>query len=383
MTIVGLLVIIFGLMLSFAFAIGSRAPICVFLYLYHTTASFLYWLYSLTDAADSVGYYTAPHVPSEIKPGTHFVTWLTVELRNALDASYLDLFMVFQLAGYIGIVVLFHLCRSTVRQGQDNDDTPPYLVYLLILLPGLHVWTSAIGKDSLIFLGISFVLWGAARRGFGLLLIALGLALCAMIRPHIASLLAASCGAALALSRGVPLYWRVSVLALLSVALWFGLPQLEEFLKVDEFNATNMVEYVEQRQGRNLGGGSSVAIADYSLPYQMFTFLYRPLFIDANGVLGLVVSFENLIYLAISVAYLPRAIGLVIKGEDSFFLRFNFLNWLLGAMILASSTSNLGLAIRQKTMLAPSLIVVALIAYARSRQGYAAHVEDDRGVAAV
>jgi hypothetical protein len=381
MTFVGVLCFVFGLALSFGIALALRSVACVLLFLYHAAASVLYWLYSLREGADAVGYYAAQYDPStEISPGTHFITWLTVRLREFLGASYFDLFMLYHIAGYIGVVLIFQLCRRMLTT--DEDEPAPYIVYLAIFLPGLHVWTSAIGKDSLVFLGIACFLWGAAKQGAGLLHMLLGLAICALIRPHIAALLASSCALSLALSGGVPLHWRIAVVGLLSGGLWWGMPYLQEFLRVDEFNPTSMIGYMEQRQARNLDGGSSLSISERSLPFQYFTFMYRPLFFDANGVLGLVVSVENLFYLGLSIFCLPRVIGPLIKGEDAFFLRFNVLYFGLGALILASTTSNLGLAIRQKMMVVPSLILISMYAYARNRNAEWSMADEDHQLSA-
>lgn len=367
MTPVGILCIILGLMLSFAIAIGWRSPLCVVLFIYHMAASFLYWLYSLQEPADASKYYAAPYDPfTEIKVGTLFVRWLTASLRDLLDASYLDMFMLYHIAGYIGVVLLYQLYHRTMSSGDGGR--PGYIVYLVAFLPGMHVWTSAIGKDGLVFLGICCFIWGASqsRPGSGFMLA--GLALCALIRPHIAFLLAGSCAVSLALSSGIRLRWRLTLLSLLCASLWFGLPYLQEFLKLEGLSSTNVIDYVEQRQGENLGGGSSMDISDYSFPLQFFTFMYRPLFIDAKGILGLVVSLENLFYLIISVLFMPRIITSLFKGEDTFFLRFNFLYWAVGTAILAGTTANLGLAIRQKMMVVPSLIIMALTVYAKQQR---------------
>lgn len=166
MTLLGVLSIVLGLALSVVIALGLRSSLCVLLFHYHTAASVLYWLYSSSEGAGAVSYYAAPYDPTaEIKAGTHFVTWLTVGLRDLLGASYLDLFMLYHIAGYIGVVLLYQLCRKTVLRNLDLDTPPSPLVYLAVFLPGLHVWTSAIGKDSLVFLGISCFLWGASKRG--------------------------------------------------------------------------------------------------------------------------------------------------------------------------------------------------------------------------
>jgi hypothetical protein len=188
-----------------------------------------------------------------------------------------------------------------------------------------------------------------------------------MIRPHIATLLAGSCGVALVLSSGVRLHWRLTISFGLLGAIVLTVPYLKEFLQLEDLSSTGVMDYMGKRQGQTLDGGSGVEISSYPFPLKFLTFLYRPLFFDANGILALVVSVENLACLVISLLYLPRAVGVLISGENTFFLRFNLVYWLLGTSILASSTANLGLAIRQKLMVLPAFIMLAMAGYAKER----------------
>ncbi len=54
-----------------------------------------------------------------------------------------------------------------------------------VFLPGLSFWTSALGKDSLIFLGISMVVYAGINFRKRWLCALLGIALTFTIRPHI------------------------------------------------------------------------------------------------------------------------------------------------------------------------------------------------------
>jgi hypothetical protein len=105
-----------------------------------------------------------------------------------------------------------------------------------------------------------------------------------------------------------------------------------------------------------------VDISEYGFPTQLFTYMFRPLFVDARGTLGWIVSFENLFYLAGCVYYAPHVARALWTGYGGFFVRFNFFFWVLAASILAVTTSNLGVAIRQKTMILPSLLLLLLLA---------------------
>ena len=93
---------------------------------------------------------------------------------------------------------------------------------------------------------------------------------------------------------------------------------------------------------------SGVDIASYSLPFQIFTFLYRPLFIDAPGLLGIIVSFENVFYLMMTIRlFNPRFIQFIITSN--FLVKAAAMSFVMISVALAQISGNLGLAIRQKS----------------------------------
>jgi hypothetical protein len=352
-----------GFLLSVGLSLWTGTFLCLALFAYHLVASIFYWHYSLTHSADSNGYYQFVPDGDGLGLSTRFVGAITAFLREMLSASYLDLFMLFHIFGYVGLVLLYVLCHR-VLQDHPEGRYPELALKVGVFLPGLHFWTCAIGKDSLIFLAIVGVIWSlrSARRRAVVLLC--GLALCFFIRPHIATALLGACALALVSSSDVPLRWRIPAFGLVLIALWFAVPLLIDFLKLEDVSMGSVAEYIERRQGDNLDGGTSVDISTYSFPMQFFTYMFRPLFLDASGGLALVVSVENLLYLGLCLYLTPDVFRALWHGHGGFFMRFNFVFWLAATSILAATTANMGLAIRQKTMVLPSLLLVLLTAYA-------------------
>ena len=125
----------------------------------------------------------------------------------------------------------------------------------------------------------------------------------------------------------------------------------------DASELSDINDYFEARQGHNLDGGSSVDIAGMSVPLRLFTYVFRPLLFEANGILGLVVSIENLaLLLLVLVAFFRK------KGTRSnlsrFTVMFYFIFIMISWFVLANTTANLGIAIRQKSMFLPMLVVL-------------------------
>ena len=66
-----------------------------------------------------------------------------------------------------------------------------------------------------------------------------------------------------------------------------------DYVGLQGADTASVESYIEKRQASNLEGGSSVDISEYSFPLQFFTYMYRPLFFDAQTIIALVVSAEN------------------------------------------------------------------------------------------
>ncbi len=128
----------------------------------------------------------------------------------------------------------------------------------------------------------------------------------------------------------------------------------------------SLTEYIDKRQSYNTEGGGGVDIASMSLPMQLFTYLFRPVIFEARSVFALAASLDNLILLGLfvfgGVALLRgRKTGL---GENRTFMwAYALGSWL----ILAMTTANLGIALRQKWMFAPMLIFLFISVIGRRR----------------
>ncbi|MGC8121871.1 hypothetical protein ACP2AU_15435, partial [Marinobacter sp. VGCF2001] len=112
--------------------------------------------------------------------------------------------------------------------------------------------------------------------------------------------------------------------------------------------------------------GGRVDIASMSLPVQLFTYLFRPLFFEARSVFALAAAIDNLILLGLfvfgGIALLRgKKTGL---GENRVFMwAYALCAWL----ILAMTSANLGIAVRQKWMFVPMLIFLLVSVLGRRR----------------
>jgi hypothetical protein len=103
-------------------------------------------------------------------------------------------------------------------------------------------------------------------------------------------------------------------------------------------------------------GNSGVDISNYGQVMKLFTFLFRPLFIDAPGIIGLISSFENALLLVLTFNLFR--FSLPTWGRWNGFFLSAFFIFILGSIALAQVAGNLGIAMRQKAQIMPLFYMV-------------------------
>ncbi len=360
MTLVGLLGPIIALLawqMAFVERTRTRAAIFFLAFLTHIGTTILYYFWVQTTVADTILYYDDPYsfYGTGFGMGTRFVIYMVQYLKDILGGTYLDYFLLFQAFGFWGVVLMMRIFEE-IHIELGTKQSP--FTYLLFFLPSIHFWTSAIGKDAPLFLAASLAVWSAMqlRRRF----IAFGLSILIMVlfRPYIA--LAALM--ALALSAFIDPRNSVGTkLVLLLAAFAAVVPVLgtvENTFRVDVTSAESVSDFFQYQSEISAQdeGGSAVVGASY--PVRIFSLLFRPLFVDANGAFGLIASLENL-FLMFILFQMLRNFGSVKKLVRSvFFVRFGSIFAVVLILLLGFVYYNVGLGLRQKVMFMPGLLTL-------------------------
>jgi hypothetical protein len=224
------------------------------------------------------------------------------------------------------------------------------LLTLIFFLPNLHFWSASFGKGSVIFLGLGLYFYGISKIQKRLIPIIIGGLIIYHVRPHIMLIVLVSSAIGFVFStRGISTAWRMLFLAGASVAFFFIYQDVLTLIGIDEDQFVSQGLDLTHRASELSKATSGVDISNYSLPLQLFTFLYRPLFFDAPGVLGIIVSFENVFYLLISLKMLSSASGWKYLFTGDNLTKSAFFSFLTVSIALAQISGNLGLAMRQKS----------------------------------
>lgn len=142
---------------------------------------------------DSFSYYASsdPDIyrfsAESVDSGTHRMYFLTWMLQHVVGENYQAVRLVFSFIGFVGVVLA---AKAFVAHWPALSRWR--FVLVLGLLPSLLFWSSTLGKEPVMLLGIGVFLQGALvpRRAWqAVVLVVLGLALAALIRPWMALVL--------------------------------------------------------------------------------------------------------------------------------------------------------------------------------------------------
>jgi hypothetical protein len=367
--VLALLVFFFGALIALVIrryfrTSSSRA---LTLYGWHSFFCVVYFFYVVNYGGDATGYYHWSLVSDvDFKFGTLAVRIITSFFSQGLGLSLLGCSLVFQIFGFVGLLAFDSALREVTW---DKPRNIRRLATLIVFLPSISFWSSGLGKDSLSFFAMGLALWAALslKRRWWLLVISMSVML--LVRPHIAGMLGLGLASSYVFQRGIPFLQRSVLGGIAIIAAIFLVPFGLNYAGVGEgADAGEVMEYIEGRQGYNMKGGGAVDISAMSPPLQMFTYLFRPSLIEARNIFSLAASIDNLILLFLFIvggwSLIKRPLPSSLASHNRVFLwAYCFLAWL----VLAMTTANLGIALRQKWMFTPMLIFLLISVIGRSR----------------
>lgn len=337
----------------------------IFLLVYHIGTTILAYSYAQNHIADSaLYYYDYWHFAG--KPwwslSTVFVIHLTLFLKDFLGASYLDCFLIYQTIGFWGIMILMRIFEEIHQKLLMPDST--FSKYLLCL-PTIQYWTSAIGKDSILFFAMALCMWSALRFSNRSIRFCIAIFVMVLVRAHIAVVVVASLVIAATFYRGFRLGRRVALL-IPAIGALVGLGVVvQSSIGINLSDAGSIATFLEERTVVVAGAAGNTSLTGDSFFVRLVSLLFRPMFYDARNFLGIIASVENLLLLSLFIYGIIRWREVVELYRKIFFIRFALVVTLALILLLALVNYNVGLGLRQRAMFLPPLlsILVAVWAY--------------------
>ncbi len=327
------------------------------LYAWHTLGSIYYAYWTLSNTADAKGYYNRSlTLPNDFSFGTAAIDYITAIFTQGLGLSYLGTYLFFNIIGTLGLITFF----AALQEVTENKDRFAKMVSVgIVFLPGANFWTGMIGKDALTLFATALLAWGTLKlhNRYCAIVVAAAIYLCA--RPYMVGVIIFSffCG------------WisesRVSFLAKLvigSLGAMFSILAIQfsaSVLGLGDGGFFGSISDLVQYQQLVNQGTSSVSLTDMNIVSRLFAYLFRPFFIDAIGMLGLIASVENLFLFGICLSglyFCTYTRSSLPRITRVFFVVYGFSVW----FVMSNTIANTGLALRQKWMCLPIILLLAL-----------------------
>lgn len=291
--------------------------------------------------------------------GTHFIYGFNYFFSGFLKLGFFANTCVYAFLGYLGLLYFY---RIVIEQVPVNS----FFLYIklfpfLFFLPMLHFWSSGIGKDALLFLCIAIFTYAMLDIPKRFLAAVFALLFAYLARPHIGLLLVFAFAIAYLVDNKTTTWRRIAIGVAMLVVAAVMVPAVLEYVKIDEISVQSISSFSKSKAEAlsRSHTGSSIDISSYPLPVKWFTFLFRPLFFDANDIPMLLASFENLFLLLLFIkvlSYRPLSTFL----EAPFVVKGLVLFLILGVLLLSGSLGNLGIAIRMRNMFLPGMMIYFL-----------------------
>ncbi len=242
---------------------------------------------------------------------------------------------------------------------------------LIFFLPSFWYWTTSLGKDAPVMMGLGIATYGFALlfkrwSGKAMFHVLLGLAPIAIVRAPIAVAIAVAGAGAFALrptrarSANTQALSYIVFLPLFAIAAFFLMNQARQ--QIGSLNEGESIQAAFQtQQESNFSGGSNFTppnpFSPTGLPAALITANFRPFPFEAGGVFPMLQSLEGVMLMGLFVVKRREVWRAVRRWRD------NAMTIMAGASVLIISVelaalANFGLLARQRTQVLPFLVMI-------------------------
>mgnify|MGYP001166364508 FL=1 len=336
------------------------------IYIWHTFFAVLYYYYSLNRPADSKNYYfegiSSSYNFTLFGLGSEFVKNIIYIFNYLFEFSYFGYFILFSFFGAIGLILIDSVILKLTKH---NKNILFNLSKYIVFIPSFSFWSCAIGKEPILMLGIGiliFSIYNISRKKY--LVLMFSILLIFLVRPHIAFILFFSLMLSFFLFSNDLKFSKIIIL-FVSIIFFFLISPIVlkyiNFMSINEILLLNFSEiinnykqFIQERRLLNADSSSSIDINNFNLLKKVFYYLFMPLLFYEQNIFIVYVGIENTIILFFIIMFLFTTSNFKIYNFQNIFIICFFIASLI---FMAETTSNLGIANRQKWTLLPFLFI--------------------------
>ena len=340
-----------------------RSSLVAIIFAEHFAMLFVYINFVSIYGGDLIGYWNnSIEFEYDFTPGTKFITSLVKVVSFFVGYDFWATNIVFMTFGVLAVELLAKILLDLNNSHVYKNN---FTIAAMILFPSLHYWSSSIGKDGLALLSITLYIYAISHQKYKrLLFIVLSLVIMLFTRVYVVAIMILLLGLCeLSSNNSVKIKLFIFVMLLLSaIFAMIAIPQyyeLGEKYNVENIDFIAIQNLFSERENYNTDGVSSYAISNLSIIERMLSYMYRPFFVDAPGIYGLLASLENIFLVSLSVRSLLNIRTYFLNPKNLVFWNLIFL-FIVLLLMLSYTTANMGIAMRQKTMILPCFMYICL-----------------------
>lgn len=299
--------------------------------------------------------------------GTELVEVIAGVVLTVTGPSIRALFLVFTLIGFAGALLMCLACR------QNRDPSASRLLTgLLLLWPSLCFWPTSVGKEAPILLGFGCLIYGFGQsdlHGPRWLILCLGVALIALVRPHVALLVVSALLIAAWSERGHLLTPRRLLQGLVICGLVSAVAlQSLRLLGVRDSNFQDTAAIVEYRANNLQQGGSRITRTGgaAAVPMAVVNVLCRPLPWEARNPMMAISALEVLVLWGFILSRRHQVVAGLREWRAHRVLRLTVPLFALLVIFYGGFIPNIGILARQRVVILPLLFVLMTTVQSRA-----------------
>lgn len=349
----------------------------------HFIGAILYYWFSITAGSDSVIYFKHEFRNDGSYFGYSFaMTLLDFLKKYLLGESLSGAFFLFAACGFIGSV--HYLLTFKTLLDRASVTPPSYLIdnkqlfypaLLLLCWPSYFFWPVGLVKDSFSFTGASMFLFAIAQKKqsvFSLITFSIGILISLLVRPYLFVIGLAATLSYLLLGSKAKLHTKIILLVIIGIFTVNFIPFIQNYGFIS--NSVDTIGHYIITQQKNMNLGSSIPMPTqnpklvfFFLPYLIMANLFLPLIYGAKNLIGIIGSIENAYFVSWVWFFIKnRSIWRELKKKLPILIFF-MLYFLFGISCLSMMSTNIGLAMREKILYVPALLMCIFLVYAYRR----------------
>lgn len=324
----------------------------LFLVLYHFIFSYVFFEFSKDKTNDSYNYFLWAKENLDLEYQGTGVIIRIVEVLNSIGFdSYSSVFLVFTSISAIAIVGFYKLIYRNYFSVKMK-----VVIFILLLIPGLHFWTVAIGKDSLTLLSMFLICYGVNNKN--IIIAFLGAIIILFVRYHILGILIASLVLYFLffssykpknISKGI--FKLIIIVISMPVAVVFFSGIMKNIQKYSSDGFTDINSFISNRQDAYADVGSGVLLSGQPYIVKVFALVFGGIPWLSIDLLSLFSMLEGIVilftlYFSISLLYKNRYQNSYFYNISIYFFIFIFIFLLFMPLISA----NLGIMARMRVI---------------------------------